>query len=24
MPPAPMPAAAPIDLTTEEEDDLPF
>ncbi len=24
MPPAPMPAAAPIDLNSEEEDDLPF
>ena len=24
MPPAPMPAAAPIDLESEEEDDLPF
>jgi len=24
MPPAPMPAAAPIDLATEEEYDLPF
>lgn len=24
MPPAPMAAAAPIDLSSEEEDDLPF